>query len=739
MTESSRQSVPSASAPADDEIDLGHLFGLLLDHKWLIIAITFMFAVAGAGYALIATPVYQADALVQVERRSSISPLGDLGSIFGEDTDSRTSAEVQILRSRMVLGQVVDRLELDTMVTPAALPLLGEALRRRGIERPSMMEGRAAVWAGEYLEVGRFEVADALRGEPLTVESLGDGRYRLLMAGRELGVGSVGELQRFANGEIELRVAELTAPAGARFTLVKRTRAAAIRSLADRLSVSEVGGGRSASTGILSLTLTGTDTTEIKRALDTVIEVFLLQNVERQSAEAEQSLAFLEEQAPELRSQLAAAEDRLNAYRVDIDSVDLSSESRAAIEQFIEIERQLNELEFQEAELAQRFTRDHPSYQALSRQKRYLQEERAQLNQRVNQLPAAQQEVVRLTRDVEVTQAIYVNVLNKIQELQVAKAGTVGNVRIIDDALVGPGPIEPRKPLIVVLATLLGGMLSVGIVLVRGLLRRGVESPDQLEQVGLAVYATVPLSESQQKLIKRIKRRRERKGSAVAAGVLAEKAPADTAVEALRGLRTSLHFAMLEAPDKRLMITGPSPGIGKSFVSVNLAAVCAQLGQRVLVVDADMRKGHIHHAFGGKGEQGLSELLSGKAELDQVLREGKVTGLSYIARGMIPPNPSELLAGERFSRFLAQVDELFDLVIIDTPPVLAVTDAAIVGRQCGTTLMVVRHGLNPVKEVQIAHRRLENGGVLSRGVILNAMERRAATSYGYGYYQYSYK
>ncbi|MFB9145660.1 polysaccharide biosynthesis tyrosine autokinase [Halomonas alkalicola] len=738
MTDSS-QSSPRAAAPADDEIDLGRLFGLLLDHKWLIIAVTALFAFAGVVYALLATPVYQADALVQVERRSSISPLGDLGSIFGEETDSRTSAEVQILRSRMVLGQVVDRLELDTVVTPASLPVLGDALRRRGIERPGFMAGRAAVWGGEHLELGRFEVAERLRGEPLTLESLGEGRYRLRLEGRELGEGQVGQLAQFLDGAIELRVAELTAASGAEFTLTKRSRAAAIRSLAGRFNVSEVGGGRNASTGMLSLTLTGTDTREIKHALDTVAEVFLLQNVERQSAEAEQSLEFLQEQAPELRAQLSAAEDRLNDYRVDMDSVDLSSESRAAIEQFIEIERQLNELEFQEAELAQRFTRDHPSYQALLRQKRYLQDERAQLNQRVNQLPAAQQEVVRLTRDVEVTQAIYVNVLNKVQELQVAKAGTVGNVRIIDDALVGPGPIEPRKPLIVVLATLLGGMLSVGVVLVRGLLRRGVESPEQIEETGLPVYATVPLSDAQQQLIKRIKHKRDRKGQEVATAVLAEKAPADTSIEALRSLRTSLHFAMMEAGDNRLVITGPSPGIGKSFVAVNLGAVCAQAGQKVLVVDADMRKGHVHYAFGGKSEGGLSELLSGKAGLHEVIRPGNQEGLSYISRGNVPPNPSELLAHQRFSEFLAQVSEQYDLVIIDTPPVLAVTDAAVVAKQCATTLMVVRFQLNPVKEIQIATRRLENAGVSPKGAILNAMERKAATYYGYGYYNYSYK
>ncbi|HLV16403.1 MAG TPA: polysaccharide biosynthesis tyrosine autokinase [Pseudomonas sp.] len=738
MTESSN-TAPPRSAPADDEIDLGRLFGLLLDHKWLILAITFVFATVGAAYALIATPVYQADALVQVERRSSISPLGDLGSVFGEETDSRTSAEVQILRSRMVLGQVVDRLELDTVVTPASLPVLGDALRRRGIERPGFMEGRAAVWGGEHLELGRLEVADHLRGEPLILRSLGEGRYRLLLNGEPLGEGQVAEGVSFRDGDVQLRVAALSAPAGAEFTLVKRSRAAAIRSLAARLNVSEVGGGRSASTGMLSLTLTGTDTTEIKHALDTVTEVFLLQNVERQSAEAEQSLAFLEEQAPELRSQLAAAEDRLNDYRVDMDSVDLSSEARAAIEQFIEIERQLNELEFQEAELAQRFTSSHPSYQALLRQKRFLQEERAELNQRVNQLPAAQQEVVRLTRDVEVTQAIYVNVLNKIQELQVAKAGTVGNVRIIDDALIGPGPIEPRKPLIVVLATLLGGMLSVGIVLVRGLLRRGVESPEQLEEAGLPVYATVPLSDEQRKLTRRVKHRQDKQAREIVTGVLADRAPADTSIEALRGLRTSLHFAMLEAGNNRLMITGPSPAIGKSFISVNLGATCAQGGQRVLVVDADMRKGHVHHAFKGQSEGGLSDLLSGRQTLAGIIRESGIPGLDYVSRGTAPPNPAELLMTAGFSRFLEEVSERYDLVIIDTPPVLAVTDAAIAGKQCGTTLMVARFQANPVKELQIAARRLETAGVTVKGTILNAMEQRAATSYGYGYYQYSYK
>ncbi|MCL7939470.1 polysaccharide biosynthesis tyrosine autokinase [Halomonas sp. ATCH28] len=593
------------------------------------------------------------------------------------------------------------------------------------------------------MRLGVFEVDDSLRGQPLMVTAGQGGTYTLTHIPqdeppRELGQGRVGELARFANGDIELRLAELQAAEGAEFILTKHTRPAAIKRLAGRLSVAEVGGGRNAGTGMLRLTLTGPDREEIRRSLDAVAETFLTQNVQRQSAEAEQSLAFLEEQAPQLRDQLAAAEDNLNEYRVEQDSVDLSAEAQATIQQFIELESQINELEFQEAELAQRYTPSHPTYQSLLRQKRQLEERRAELNERVDALPAAQQEVIRRTRDVEVTQAIYVNVLNKMQEMEVARAGTVGNVRIIDEALVAGMPITPRKPLAVVVATLLGGMLAVGIVLVRSLFNRGVEAPEQLEDAGLPVYATVPLSDEQKKLVKRIKHRRDRHASEVVSGVLADRAPADTSVEALRGLRTSLHFAMLEASDNRLMITGPSPGIGKSFIAINLAGVCALAGQKVLVVDADMRKGHLHHAFKVSSNDGLSELLGGQLPLDEVIRASGIDGLDYVTRGTAPPNPSELLMTAGFSRFLEEAGQRYDLVIIDTPPVLAVTDAAVVGAQCGTTLLVARFQVNPLREMQIATRRLESAGVTVKGAILNAMERKAAASYGYGYYQYSY-
>ncbi|MDI5891886.1 polysaccharide biosynthesis tyrosine autokinase [Halomonas rhizosphaerae] len=756
-----------------EEVDLGRLFGLLLDHKWLILFITLVFASMGVVYAMLATPIYRGDALVQVERRGTVNPLEEIAtSIRGEESESSTAAEVQILRSRMVLGEVVDRMGLDTEVIPKALPIIGRYIQRQGIPRPSfdtgsiaiaeslsdalkgsislpdalkgslsVLKGQSVVWGSEWLELGYLEVVEHLRGIPLIVTAGQAGRYSLRLDGespRPLGEGRVGEPSRFIEGDIELQIDAMEAPEGAEFTLYKHKRTSAIRDLASRFNVEEVGGARDANTGMLRLTLTGTDRDEIRHSLNAVAETFLSQNVHRQSAEINESLAFLEEQAPVLRSQLRVAEDSLNEYRANQNSVDLTSEAQAAIQQFVALDSQLNQLEFREADLAQRYTVNHPTYQSLMRQKRQLEEQRAELNAKVDDLPEAQQEVVRRTRDVEVTQAIYVNVLNRMQELQVARAGTIGNVRIIDDAVADAGPIEPRKARVVMLATLLGGILAVGIVLVRGLLNRGVELPEQLEQANLPVYATVPLSSEQKQLTKRVKHRRDRHGREIVSGVLAQNAPTDTAIEALRGLRTSLHFAMLESHDNRLMITSPSPGIGKSFVTVNLSAICAQAGLRVLMVDADMRRGQLHHAFGDRNGDGLSALLADRAKFEEVVRHSNIEGLDYIPRGAVPPNPSELLMTEAFSHFCNEVTGLYDLVIFDTPPVLAVTDAAVIGAKCGTTLLVVRFQVNPVREVQLTVKRLETAGVIVKGSILNAMERKAVARYGYSYgYNYS--
>ncbi|WP_206022170.1 polysaccharide biosynthesis tyrosine autokinase [Billgrantia bachuensis] len=726
---------PTTSMPGEENVDLGRMLGMLVDNKWKIIFLTLLFGMMGAVYSLLATPIYQGDALVQVEKTGPRTGADEIAAMLLQE-EPITGAQIEILQSRLIVGQAANRQKLDISVTPVVFPLIGNAIIRYDIPRPDFAQGRPEIWGGEHVHVESLSVAPELENKPLTLE-IEESGYRVLgPEGEELLFGRAGERSASSNPWIEIYVSEIQAPVGAQFELRKRSQQATIDYLRNRFVVTQKG---ERDTGVLQLVLTGPDKDEVESSLDAITEVYLAQNIARQAAEAENSLVFLDEQLPKVRDQLVEAENRLNSYRMEQESVDLTEETRNILAAMVDLESRLNDLEMQEAELSRRFTPNHPVYAALLDKRAQLERERANMEQRTSNLPETQQQILRMNRDVEVTQQIYVQLLNRMQELNIAKAATVGNVRIIDFAMTRSAPIKPKSGLIVIISLLVGCLLAVSFVLLRGFLSKGVESAEQLEDIGLPVYATVPRSADQMKLVKRVKYRNNKASQHAIGSFLAKLYPTDMAVEAIRGLRTSLHFAMMDARNNAIMITGPSPGIGKSFVTINLAFVCAQAGQRVLVIDADMRKGNLHFTFNDKSENGLSEVLASKLPVEKAIRRSDVPGLHYITRGVAPPNPSELLMRHSFAEAIGQVAQEYDLVLIDTPPILAVTDASIIGKVAGTSLLVARFGVNPVREVKVASRRLANTGVQVQGCILNAIEKTAAISYGYGYYSYSYK
>ncbi|EIO3980438.1 polysaccharide biosynthesis tyrosine autokinase [Vibrio vulnificus] len=714
-TPQNRSSVDNSS----DEIDLGKLLGILLDAKWIILVTTFLFAVGGVAVALLSTPIYKADALIQIEQKSSggISSLvGDMGELFSQESSATT--EIEIIKSRMILGDTVDKFNLTTVAEPKYLPVIGKGLAR--------IAGKV-----NQIEISRYTVPEYAQEMKHTLVVLDAEKktYQLVRGDEQVVLqGVAGELAK--NDGYELFVTELRSHNEQKFSIGQRSRLEAIEWLKQNLAISE----RGKQTGILQLSFDGENRNQISEILNHISQTYFLQNVERNSAEAEKSLTFLKGHLPDIKTSLTTAEDTLNRFRQDNESIDLGLEAKSTLDVMVKLEAQLNELTFKESEISQRFTKDHPAYRSLLDKRETLLKERERLNQQVQKLPKTQREVLRMTRDVEVNQQIYIQLLNKVQELSIIKAGTVGNVRILDEAQSYAKPVKPKKPLIVVLATLLGGMLSVALVLVKAALHRGVENPDEIEQIGLSVYASVPKSNLQLELANKLARKKRNTDLTL----LAESNPADLSIEALRGLRTSLHFAMMEAKNNVLMISGPAPGIGKSFVSTNFAAVAAKTGQKVLLIDADMRKGYLQQCFGLNWENGLSDLLSGKVTRDVAVQSAKVENLDIITRGQVPPNPSELLMHPRFKELVDWASENYDLVIIDTPPVLAVTDPSIVGAIAGTTLMVARFGQNTVKEIDVARSRFEQAGIEVKGVILNAIEKKASSSYGYGYYNYSY-
>ncbi|WP_413504277.1 polysaccharide biosynthesis tyrosine autokinase [Serratia grimesii] len=712
--------LPIVMAEQDDKLEWERLIGPLWDNRWRILLVTGVAGILGCAYALMATPIYQATALVQVEKQLSGDSLlretldSSIGSI---GQNSATQDEVSLAKSRYVIGKTVDDLGLTVRINPDYFPLFGKGIARLRGETPPV------------LRIAEMKTPATLQGQELTLAVGDKQRYSLSYDGKNLLNGVVG--QPLQQGDWAINVAALDALPGTTFTVVNVPRQRAVDDLRNILDVAP--GGKES--GIMTFSLAGEDPQRAEAVLKSITDNYLQQNVDRKTEEAQRMLAFLHEQLPRTQTSLNNAENQLNQFRQQNDSVDLSLEAKSVLDTQVQLEGQLNELTFKEAEISKLYTRVHPAYRALLEKRATLEAEKARLGKQVQTLPKTQQEILRLTRDVQVDQQVYMQLMNKQQELSISKAGTVGNIRIIDEAETGLRPVQPQKVMIVFFALLLGGVLSASVVVLRAALHRGISDTDTLEKRGISVYATVPLSPWQQKR-NRAQQQLLTKNGGDKLPILAQEAPDDLSVEAIRSLRTSLHFAMMEAKNNILMVSGASPASGKSFTSTNLAVVIAQAGQRVLLIDADMRKGFLHRWLNNSAKGGLSDMLSGLIAPDQAVKKTDITNLDFVPRGQVPPNPSELLMHQRFADFLHWAGQHYDLVLIDTPPVLAVTDAAIVGHHAGTALMVVRFEVNTVRQIETSIRRFEQNGVTIKGVILNGMVKKTANDAGY--YTFAY-
>ncbi|MFU9138942.1 tyrosine-protein kinase Wzc [Erwinia tasmaniensis] len=718
-----KSKVPSAPKEESNGWDLAHLVGQLIDHRWVIVAVTALFMLLGTLYSLFATPIYSADAMVQVEDKNSNTVLNDLTQMM-PNAQPMSATEVEIVTSRMVVGKTVHDLGLDVLVQQNYLPVIGKGLSRIMGNKPGQ------------LEIPQLTVPTDWEKRELEVEVNGPDSYTVSKEGKELFKGKVGQLENH-NGVSMLVSGIQQVDKGTDFTVTKLSDLQAIKLVTDNLAVADKG----KDTGVLGLTYTGEDPVLISKVLNQLIDNYVGQNIDRKSAEAQKSLEFLKVQLPDVREKLDAAEDKLNSYRRQNDSVDMSLEAKSALDSSVSIQSQLNELTFKEAEVSQLFTKDHPTYRALLEKRQTLENQQKQLNQKIGQMPQTQQEIVRLTRDVQSGQEIYMQLLNRQQELNISKASTVGDVRVVDHAETAGSPVAPKKMLLILASMILGLVVSVGYILLKALFHHGIDSPDQLEEQGMNVYASVPLSEWQRKKDTEALTRRGLGKADPHNTLLALGNPTDLSIEAIRSLRTSLHFAMMEAKNNILMITGASPGIGKTFICSNLATLVAKAGQKVLFIDGDMRRGYTHELLGASSKTGLSNILSGKTPFTTELIQQGAYGFDFLPRGQVPPNPSELLMHNRMQELLEWASKNYDLVLIDTPPILAVTDASVIGKMAGTSLMVARFETNTLKELDISYKRFAQNGIEIKGVILNAVVRKAANAYGYGYdyYDYSYK
>lgn len=731
------------SDQASEEIDLGELLDVLIDNRKLIIAITFIICTIGAAISFLSRPIYRADSLLQIKEstQSMANQLDSLTNFF--ETKTPVQAEIELIKSRMILGKTIRNLHLDIIAAPKFFPLIGRAAAR-WLQR---INGNGTLsspppgfshyaWGGEAIQVDTLEVPDSWKNEEIILQATDENRFRLIYQDEVFLEGEVGKLAvKQPEGyqqPVRIFVTYLRSRPDTFFSLVRRSRGEALRLLKESLSISEIGKG----TGILELTVESDDRKQAVRIVNEIANIYLQQNVEQKSAESQKTLEFLEKQLPALKEQLEVATSALNDYRIRKGSINLDLETQNILTGTVELNTQITLLQQKRDELRQKFTESHPNVIAIDKQISRLQAQINAFDRKIGGLPETQQIILRLSRDVDVNAELYTTLLNHAQTIRVAKAGAVGNVRIIDYAISPDLPVKPKKILIMGIALIAGLMLGTVTAFARRSLNRGIKDPNIIEKLlNVPVYATVQHSRHQKLIEKKL--RSESAPKSRLPFLLALENREDLAIESLRSLRTTLHFAFLEARNNIIMITGPSPGVGKTFISTNLAVVMADAGKKILLIDGDLRRGAINKSLRLDRKNGLSELISRSVDLNDAIKPIPQANIDFIPTGEIPPNPSELLLHERFGQFLETVGKQYDLVIIDSPPILAATDAAIIGRLAGATLMVTKAGAHPVRELEQSVKKLVQAGVNLKGVIFNGIPENSSR-HGYGQYVYQY-
>lgn len=696
------------SKQKDDEIDILEIL-VFLKSKWkFLLLFLFMGVFVGAVVAMWMRPAYKSDILLQVDVKGNKSgmALGEMGALL--DVSTPSVAEMELIKSRMVLASVVDLERLCFSAVP--LNKVDRLLHKEGrmdlenlVIPRSFTDAKITLRARVTRDSSAYEVVD--EEEHVLVAGVVGETYRLALGGDTLVVC----------------VKEINAIAGQEFALSAVHPQLAVAGLLGSLNVSEEG----KNSGIIRVSTEHVYPDRVAAILNTIANTYLKQNIEMRSAEAKKTLEFLEEQLPGVKAKLDSAEQKLTTYRHTKGTIDLSSETRVHLERDVSLQQKILELEQKKQEALRLFQAEHPTIRTIEQQQSRLRAELARQQKAAASLPLTQQEVLSLQEEVEVNNKLYTNLLNNIQQLRVVQAGEVGNVRIVDEAFVPLKPSKPNRKLIfcgVIFAFLL---LGSAIVLVRRMSQNGATSSSEVEQAtGIGVYGKLPMLA---------------KGTENNVHNPSVKAqPDEPFAEGVRALRTALEFSVFAEDKKVLMVSGLVQGVGKSFVSTNLAASFAMAGKKVLLVDMDLRRGHLFK----QNQKGLCEMLKNEIYTDDYVVE-VFENFHVLGSGKRMVNPGDLLNGHRFTAFLDAFRKDYDLIVLDTPPVFQCSDALLVEKHADYLLCVLKHGSHTIESIQDALNTFDRSTEtpLPKAFVFNQCERHSGYGYGsyYGYYGYHKK
>ena len=730
-----------ATVPATS--DAKEYLRLLLRHKFGLL-VTFLLGLGLAWLYLISTdPVFETGALVEVNPGGNFV---DSGQPQQYDFNAPTiKEEASYIKSRRVLAPVVERFDLRTVASPNRVPVLGELVARvpGAAERIAEFEfARPFAWGPVKIEVAELDMPRAWQDRSFTLVSLGGGDWSLHRNDRVLVErASSGEtLSIEARGEepMTISIAELDAPEGVEFTLRQRSLGAAVSSLGGALST----GTSDSKSRIITVKMSGKNPVRIAEITNAVLEEYRSLKLSSANLQTDTELAFYEENLPRVEEELRSAEIALSTFRRQAGDVNTDAQNLARLARIDVLESERLALVVERDTLSERYTNDHPTLRRFNADIDVLDRQIRALTSQLVNTPDVEREISILQNEVDTKLALFTEMDEKLSKLRIAQAGNVGEVQILDDALPPRRPISPNALLAVVGGTLATLFLYLLWLTLRSALSTVIGDQESLERAsGLPVFMNIPKSSAQRRIgggaiadPRRLLPGGGARGAerSVDSNVLALSRPEDYSIENLRGLRSMLEDVMSGARNNVLMFTSPLPSMGKSFVSLNLAVLLAQSGKRILLIDADYQRGQLHRSLGLEVGPGLPEVVRGQSELKDTVRAAAVENLYCIPRGFSGDTGNREMPTDReFGAFMRVVAPRFDIVIIDTPPVLSVSTAAALGKHVGSSILVVKEG--EVKEPQLAEtlKRLTFSGVRVNGCILNSSAMPTPRHYTY--------
>lgn len=692
-----------------EETDIGEYLKELAKNWGIMVPSILLAAILGVFVAMWIRPVYQVDALLQIESKNNkgAGMMGELGNLFASSSPAET--EMELIKSRQVMGAAVEKMRLDLSAEP--LNKLDRLLHQEGrIDLMNFSYNKDLLPSDFCDEPWHLVAKDSLGNFDLY-----DYKDSLVLS------GEVGKTYHFvyAGDSASFGIFKAEVREGQDFAISKYKRLDAIAKFRSAFDVKEKG----KKTGILEFSYQDIYPDRGVEVLNEVASSYLRQNVEERNAEAQKTLEFLEKQLPDVKAQMDSSLLNLNTYRNQVGSVDINAETQLVLQRRMRLQQDILALQQKKQEAIRLFHAEHPTVKTLEDQENALKRELAGTSSEVKKLPATQQEVLKLQNEVELTKVMYTSLLNNIQQLRLVSAGEVGSVRIVDFAEQVTKPTKPKKRVILCFALFIGFLFGAMIVSIKSKFSSGVKSSSFIEkETGFTVYAKVPKGNP-----------KGTKGTRP----LAVVEPDDIAVESLRALRSSLEFSMMDEGGSVIGVSGLIPGVGKSFVSVNLAALFAGLGKRVLLIDADLRKGRLHKEFGIKRSNGLSQVLLREVKVEDVVFKTEVENLFVMPCGNVPANPAELLGSKHYAELIEQFKNDYDLVIVDTPPIMLVTDAALACRVAAQIVMVIEYNKHSIEAIKDGMAQILKGNSSAHAsIVINKYEHSRTEGYGYKYGKY---